>query len=150
VRTTTALVREFHERMGCDVADEPTMLTPQQARLRLALMIEEVGEYAAAMGSDGLTVSRLRNTIGWLQDDAFNGPTDLVAAADGLGDIRYVVDGTAVAMGIPIEAVVEEIHRSNMTKTPGLTRADGKVLKGPAYQPPRIAEILLGNPRSEP
>lgn len=41
---------------------------------------------------------------------------DEIELADGLGDLRYVTDGTAVTYGIPIEAIFEEIHKSNMTK----------------------------------
>jgi len=42
--------------------------------------------------------------------------------------------------------VVAEVHRSNMTKLGAdgrpLYRADGKVLKGPSYEPPRLASVL--------
>ena len=72
--------------------------------------------------------------------------TDLVGAADALGDLEYVVNGAAIGMGIPLPEVVEEIHRSNMTKLGAdgkpIYRADGKILKGPDYEPPRIRDLL--------
>ncbi len=45
-----------------------------------------------------------------------------------------------------LEAVFKEIHRSNMSKLGAdgkpIHREDGKILKGPNYEPPRIAEVL--------
>jgi predicted HAD superfamily Cof-like phosphohydrolase len=66
--------------------------------------------------------------------------------ADALGDIVYVAYGAAVTYGLDLDAVLAEIHRSNMSKL-GLDRrpimrADGKVLKGPAYRPPDIGTVL--------
>lgn len=70
---------------------------------------------------------------------------DIVAQADACADLLYVVLGFMIEAGIP-SAVFDEVHRSNMTKLGenGLPvlREDGKSLKGPNYEPPRIAEIL--------
>jgi predicted HAD superfamily Cof-like phosphohydrolase len=62
--------------------------------------------------------------------------------ADALGNLLYVVFGTAVECGIDIEPIVDEIHKSNMTKDGGGLRADGKVLKGPGYVAPDIAAVI--------
>ena len=60
---------------------------------------------------------------------------DRVEIADGLADVLYLVLGTCGMLDIPIDAVLEEVHRSNMTK--------GKwAVKGKDYEPPRIKEIL--------
>lgn len=61
---------------------------------RLHLMVEELGELACSMG---------------LRDE--------VLTADALGDLQYVVVGTAVTFDIPLDAVHAEIHHSNMTKS---------------------------------
>lgn len=57
-----------------------------------------------------------------------------------------VVRGTALEYGIPLDAVVEEIHRSNLSKLGvdgrPVKRADGKVAKGPNYFRPDIAKVL--------
>lgn len=46
------------------------------------------------------------------------------------------------------EAAIVEIHRSNMTKLGDdgkpVVRADGKVIKGPRFEPPRLREVLEG------
>ena len=66
---------------------------------------------------------------------------DVVATADALADLGYVVYGAAWRFRIPLDAVVAEVHRSNMTKTP--TPGDGKAIKGPGYSRPDVARILL-------
>lgn len=77
------------------------------------------------------------------------GEGDIVEAADGIADLIYVAVGTAISMGIPIDEVFAEVHRSNMTKT--ANKADGesgkkygdKTPKGATFEPPRIKEILF-------
>jgi predicted HAD superfamily Cof-like phosphohydrolase len=72
------------------------------------------------------------------------GPLDRLAHE--LADVVYVAYGTALVHGIDLDAVIAEIHRSNMTKLgPGgqvTRRADGKVLKGDHYQAPDVAGVL--------
>lgn len=69
---------------------------------------------------------------------------DLVEIADALADILYVTFGAALAYGIPIAEVFEEVHRSNMTKSmlKDEKSIKGKTIKGPNWEPPRIKEIL--------
>lgn len=65
---------------------------------------------------------------------------DKVATADALADLAYVVVGTAVAYGIPVGAVIEEVHRSNMTKDPA--GPGSKPTKGASYSPPDVGGVL--------
>lgn len=66
----------------------------------------------------------------------------LIEVADGLADLLYVVFGTALSFGIPIEHVFAEVHRSNMTKEKlGHTNTGQKVQKG-NYSRPQIGSIL--------
>lgn len=113
------LVREFHENFGVGVSPVPTIPTDKVRNLRLDLIQEEFLELRRA---------------------AYK--SDLVNIADALGDLLYVVYGTALAYGIDMEPVLEEIHRSNMTKTGGGTRDDGKVLKGPDFKLPDLVTVL--------
>ncbi len=117
-------VGAFHEAFGLPVRRVPTVeIPPAEAVLRQALLDEEVDELRAAVRDD-----------------------DLVGIADALADIVYIACGTAHAYGIDLDAVVAEVHRSNMTKLGAdgrpMYRADGKVLKGPAYEPPRMTAVL--------
>jgi predicted HAD superfamily Cof-like phosphohydrolase len=96
---------------------------PALARLRVALVEEEVGEFVAASERG-----------------------DLIGVADALADIVYVAYGTALTYGIDLDAVLHEVHRSNMSKLGNdgkpLIRDDGKVLKSERYFPPDIESIL--------
>ncbi len=119
-------VREFHEAFGLGVAEEPTVALPKEVlELRYKLMDEENREYLEAGQNN-----------------------DLVEVADALGDMLYILCGTILEHGMQykIEEVFEEIQRSNMSKLGAdgkpIYREDGKVLKGPHYFKPNIADIL--------
>lgn len=59
-------------------------------------------------------------------------------------DTLYVVVGTAVAFGIPLDDVWDAVHASNMTKVRGpKDPTTGKVLKPVGYKPPDIKGILF-------
>jgi predicted HAD superfamily Cof-like phosphohydrolase len=117
-----AKVREFHAAFGLAIASTPDP-RPEAWRLRIALLREEFDEYVQAAEAG-----------------------DLVGVADALADMVYVIYGTATEYGVPLDDVLAEVHRSNMSKlgTDGapVRREDGKVLKGPAYSPPDIAGVL--------
>lgn len=115
------MVREFHERFGAPVNDRPTWCGDAVHRLRVALIDEELAEFRNA-------------------GEAQN----LVEIADALADLLYVVYGAGVTYGIDLEPVFREIHRSNMSKGDPevVRRPDGKILKGPNYQPPDVRALL--------
>jgi predicted HAD superfamily Cof-like phosphohydrolase len=120
----TGQVGEFHQAYGLPVRSRPTFeVGAAQIALRQALIEEEVEELAAAARAG-----------------------DLIGIADALADIVYVAYGTAHVYGIDLDAVLDEVHASNMTKLGAdglpIRRADGKVLKGPDYRPPDIAAVL--------
>lgn len=118
-------VREFHEVFGCDISPYVTAGTEELRDLRADLIVEESEELLEAMYE-----------------------ADPVGMADALGDLLYVTYGAALAFGIDLDAVVDEIHRSNMSKLGAdgkpIYREDGKVLKGPGYFRPDIESVLYG------
>lgn len=117
-KSLETMVREFHEKYGVEVRKMPEGQVPfDEFVLRGKLIAEESLELQGAM---------VRN--------------DLVEIADAIADLIYVTAGTALTYGIPLDKVIAEVHRSNMTKT-GEKREDGKILKGD-YSPPQLAEIL--------
>lgn len=67
---------------------------------------------------------------------------DLSQVAKELADLLYVVYGTAVTYGIDLDTVFNRVHQSNMSKLGDdgkpVFRDDGKVMKGPNYQPPNF------------
>jgi predicted HAD superfamily Cof-like phosphohydrolase len=58
-----------------------------------------------------------------------------------------VIYGTALAYGFDLDAVIAEVHRSNMTKLgedgkPIYRESDGKVLKSKSYVEADVAKVL--------
>ncbi|EGV42975.1 hypothetical protein BZARG_2393 [Bizionia argentinensis JUB59] len=119
-------VKAFHTAFKIGHLESPRAdLGTDKNVLRYKLMREENEEYLEAAANN-----------------------DLVEVADALGDMLYILCGTIIEHGMQhkIEAVFNEIQRSNMSKL-GLDgepiyREDGKVLKGPNYFQPDIKTIL--------
>ena len=63
-----------------------------------------------------------------------------------LADLIYVAIGMAVTFGLPLVEVFERVHQSNMSKLgedgKPIYREDGKVMKGPNYQPPKLDDLF--------
>lgn len=117
------LVSAWHREFGVAVEARPRFPPLELARLRARLIMEEAREAELA-----------------LQAEPHDGALEAIAKE--LADLLYVVYGTAVSLGIDLQPVFEEVHQSNLTKTPGNKREDGKVLKGPHYVPPDIKTVL--------
>ena len=137
------LVKEFHLAFGHPVADLPNESTPELRALRVRLIAEELMEFADSLGVF-LEINTAVDLCYVMADP--EAEVDLIGAADGLGDLDYVVQGANLVFGFPAEAVLAEIHRSNMSKLgpdgKPIYREDMKVLKGPDYSPPNLAPIL--------
>ncbi len=113
-----AMLREFHAAFA-PVTGPPSATTMATRR---ALMAEEYQEYREAEERG-----------------------DLIKIADGLADIVYVAYGTALNYGIDLDAVLAEVHASNMSKDPP-SAPGGKAVKGPRYRPPDIAPLVAATP----
>ena len=119
-------VKLFHDAFKIGYRNTPKAnLGNAKNKLRYDLMKEENEEYFEAAQSN-----------------------DLVEVADALGDMLYILCGTIIEHGLQhkIEAVFNEIQRSNMSKLDAngepIYRQDGKVMKGPNYFKPNIKKIL--------
>lgn len=66
---------------------------------------------------------------------------DLEKIADGITDSIYVLLGTAIAFGIDIEPIWNEVHRSNMEKVSSGDELK-KVTKPKDWNPPNILKLL--------
>jgi len=143
----SVLVEDFHDAF--DISAPPVHSEIETDREKMPLRIDLEGFLELVAGC-GITVYA-HGFPGELSDCAFisNGNTpDPVEIADALGDGIYVKYGHAIERGIPLDDVLREIHRSNMSKLGDdgkqILRDDGKVLKGPNYSPPDIAKVLYG------
>lgn len=92
-------------------------------------------------------VTLLREELQELEDAI--AASDNVAILDALTDLQYVLDGTYIAFGLDRlkEPAFAEVHKSNMSKLGAdgkpIYREDGKVLKGPLYQPPNLEQFFV-------
>jgi predicted HAD superfamily Cof-like phosphohydrolase len=119
-------VKEFHTAFEIGYSEIPKSdLGESKNVLRFNLMKEENEEYLEAVQNN-----------------------DLVEIADALGDMLYILCGTIIEHGLQhkIEAVFDEIQRSNMSKLDHngkpIYREDGKVMKGPNYFKPDFSKII--------
>ena len=118
--------KEFHTAFKIGHSETPIAdLGATKKLLRFNLMKEENEEYLEAVQNN-----------------------DLVEIADALGDMMYILCGTIIEHGLQdkIEAVFDEIQRSNMSKLgedgQPIYREDGKVMKGPNYFKPDFSKLL--------
>lgn len=113
------MVLEFQQTFKQVWEDKPTIPDIHTQELRDRLFVEELDELRTAFAEN-----------------------NLIEIADGLGDLLYILLGTANACGIDLEPVFQEIHRSNMTKIGGTVNEYGKLIKPPTYSKPDLEPIL--------
>jgi len=115
-------VREFHKAFNQAIDSEPTQ---ELLQLRYNLHEEEYNEVWEELAN-------LAQANSW--EDKFAIKKRLTKE---LIDLLYVVLGTGVALGLPIEEAFTEVHRSNMSKLGDdgkpILREDGKALKSKNY-----------------
>lgn len=141
-----ACSQEIPENIYCENHKKNT-------RLYSRLIIEEVFELMETIISpeknSNLILAKMREELTSLCDDANRILTneEKIQIADDLGDIVYVSHGLANAIGIDLELVKSEIHRSNLSKLnpdTGLADLDAnnKVIKGKGYFKPDLKGVL--------
>lgn len=145
---TQMQVENFHVAMGQTVGETPAI---RDADLRASLILEEAIETVVAIVGSKKALALVEKVHGQVQDQLFRPggkgmAPDLVEAIDGLCDLEYVLQGTAVAFGIDLEPFFDEVHQTNLEKVTGEVRSDGKRLKPPGWKPPRIKEMLEALP----
>lgn len=125
-KDTLEQVQEFHDTYGLPVEAEQTCGNEQTKQLRINLLQEELDELKEALGND-----------------------DMVETLDALIDLQYVLDGAFLSFGMQdVKGVAfDEVHRSNMSKLgedgkPIHREGDGKVMKGPNYFKPDLAQFI--------
>lgn len=135
--------REFHTKHGFPL-DQAMPPVSMEVAIQLTRVEGDLADVAVqAMDPDCLPLYRLHLIAEEAAELAKSlRAGDRVAAADALADLLYVVIGTAESYGLPWLELLEEVHRSNMTKQ--LRTADNIRMrdKGPDYRPPNISQVL--------
>ncbi len=122
---TLELVKEWHQKFKAPVNDTPCPEAHGRSQLRLDLLQEELNELKE--GVEG---------------------KDIVEIFDALLDIQYVLDGAFLEFGLHSikETGFSEVQASNMSKLgedgQPILREDGKILKGPNFFRPDLAQIV--------
>lgn len=122
-KTLGQMVNEFNTTYKVDTHVSPTIPTEDQMDAMYSMIHEELIELSDAMDA-----------------------RDPVAMADALTDIIYIAAQQAAKYGFPVDALLTEVQRSNLSKLGDdgqpIFREDGKVLKGPKFSPPDIVGVL--------
>lgn len=116
------LVKKFMDVYGQEVKSVPAWPESKIVKLRYDLIEEELLELQDATGDH-----------------------DIVAVADALTDLLYVVYGAGHSYGIDLDRCFREVHRSNMSKLgkdgKPIRNEAGKVMKGPDYSEPDLSFV---------
>ncbi len=112
------MVKEFHQKYGAPIQETPRQISVKDRLRRARLICSEAAEFLEAADQD-----------------------NLVEMVDALADILVVTYGAAIELGVDLEPVFVEVHRSNMSKNGGKDPG-GKILKGPGFSPPDLLTEL--------
>ena len=108
-------VKEFMTLFGQPVVNNPKFMPEDRNKLRIALIFEELKEYAEASGQSKYFAELC--DIGLVKHHT-DFPVNLVEQFDALLDLQYVLSGTVLENGFGniFDKGFDEVHRSNMSK----------------------------------
>ena len=102
---------------------------PASREMQKRLIVEEFKEFLEA--EQQLLYGFVRNSEDCLKE---------------LADLVYVCYQYAANLNWDLDAAMDRVHQSNMSKLgedgKPIRREDGKVLKGPNYQPPTLTDLV--------
>ena len=115
-------VEEFMTTFQQPVIDKPQEMPEDRNKLRIALIFEELKEYAEASGlADYFSGLCIHSAAAFAKgpDTHYVPVIDLVEQFDALLDMQYVLSGAVIENGFKdiFDKGFDEVHRSNMSKT---------------------------------
>ena len=144
-------VTEFHRKhgftIGCRLVDEPSNPVVNAVLSQASMAMHGLSHYMEKMreadsGNEDdrllrahLMIEELAETIHALAR------RDECDVLDGLCDQVYVAVGTAVTLDLPLPAGMEEVCRSNDTKSGGMLRG-GAHPKGKSFSPTNLRAVI--------
>lgn len=111
-------VREFQKKMGFPSQDKPTEMKMKMLFKRIRLIAEEEFELIQAIDEN-----------------------NFMKMVDAYGDLLYVVIGFGATLGLPTQAIFDEVHRSNMTKVGMNEHMKGG--KGEGFEQPDLESVMV-------
>jgi predicted HAD superfamily Cof-like phosphohydrolase len=146
------LVREFHEKHGYPIGEKLQGITPTSNFLgRVSEKLVDISASMRSVSIEAMTSGDHRAYRLWLivEEVAELGlalqESNLLDTADAITDLLYVVVGLCVTYGLPVEALLSEVHKSNMTKKIRDKLNDPRMRdKGSSWVPPNFRGILNG------
>lgn len=142
-----ARVREMMEGYGQDTPALPTIPDDKTLKLRCALLLEEVLEFVEAAGYEVVFECGVPGThkfnYGSAQLKYVHAP-DMIEMADAMADISVVNQGAAIALGLDLDPILDEVDFNNLLKikTGQINPVTGKFEKHPNHTPPDILTVL--------
>lgn len=126
-------VHAFHIKFGDTIGQKfkSGSVNLREMDRRVKFLNEEVTEFTIAAGK--LLTSLIQKR------DVTHSQPRLAEFLKEYGDVLYVLLGTGVAFGLPVEEILNRVHTSNMTK--GGMGPDKKVVKGPGYVAPDLLDL---------
>lgn len=125
------MVKEFHQLYDCAINEAYSV---ELLELRKKLLTEELNELNVEIDA----------MIDDIKKQGNPNPENKTKMFKELSDLQYVLSGMVVSFNIPLEAVFEKVHESNLSKLVDgkpLRREDGKILKGPHYFEPDLSKF---------
>lgn len=157
-RLPSEIVTEFYKVFGEPIPEagpaslDPSVIPEDRLQLKMKLIAEEFIELVEAVYGEAAGAVL---TEAWAAAEALDdGTRDVVGAADALGDLKVVEGGFAIETRISVDAVLAEVHLSNLSKLDENgrpLRSDGtdgkpknKIIKGVNYFEPDLKAIMAG------
>lgn len=132
-------VLAFHQKFDVPFEAYPSFPEPDRTELRRVLHREEYYELDTALAH---AVMVFKNPHCFTPEQEKRA---LIAVADGVVDLSYVLAGTVWEFGMAakMEDGWSEVHAANMRKEGGGKRFDGKILKPPGWVGPDWEKVLF-------
>jgi predicted HAD superfamily Cof-like phosphohydrolase len=141
-------VRQVHAAAGIQFPTTPSVQSPEDLTLSARLVVEETWEVLEALYQGRIPGRDIRQAVDLILQtlkDYPPDPPDLAHLAKEIIDGIVVLVRMGAALGLPMQACWDEVHRSNMAKFPNgvaTFREDGKIQKPEGWQPPDMQAVL--------
>lgn len=152
-RHVSDMVKEFHRIYDFPIAEIPTIPDFDRRLFYATNILDEAEELCISSDVYSPTVmeafKQLKACLKKVPQN-LGESASLEYMADANADIVYFVEGLNIACGINSQKIMEEVHRSNMSKVwpGGIVKKDenGKVMKYHGWSEPNLNPIIYGRP----